>query len=276
MNMEEELSKDCPETENIYSDIIEFDLGTEVEKLKEENSRLEDHIDSLQQDVEKLVEAVKWLKTLQDNLAENISSLFLTAQTELARKDRIIEDLRRKLDDIIFRRDVRKRKPELYSSPDHLSKRARFDPPINVADDRKTIHENNSHDYRGHNKNNFEKDNIDHFNIEERSNVVDEWNDRDGKHENDSTNSRAKSYGQNNTRMKNGNMYDRKEDRYIHSRKEDSRRGDRYSNHYRRTHDRKEFQRTESCQLPRKRNEIVEKETHTSDEEHNVQNLFLL
>ncbi|KAG5890246.1 hypothetical protein JTB14_030173 [Gonioctena quinquepunctata] len=104
MDTEKETSNNSPVTENIYLDVIDFDLGTEVEKLKEENKLLEDHIDSLEGDVEKLTDALQRLKVIQENLARNISSLFLTAKAELARKDRIIDELRNQLDDVLFRR----------------------------------------------------------------------------------------------------------------------------------------------------------------------------
>ncbi|CAH1117412.1 unnamed protein product [Phaedon cochleariae] len=103
------------EVMNIYRDMEDYDLGHEIEKLKEENNMLGNHIVCLEGDVEKLTTALLRLKSLQENLTRNISSLFMTAKKEIERKDRIIADLRSQLDDITFRRmgmRYQKRKPE--------------------------------------------------------------------------------------------------------------------------------------------------------------------
>lgn len=57
------------------------------------------------------------MKQIQNSLATNISSLFKTAKTEVARKDRIIAELRRELDDVLFRRNNNKRRRDNRTSP---------------------------------------------------------------------------------------------------------------------------------------------------------------
>lgn len=44
------------------------------------------------------------MKKTQENLSRNISELYKTAKLEIERKDRMIADLRRKLDDYVLRR----------------------------------------------------------------------------------------------------------------------------------------------------------------------------
>lgn len=65
---------------------------------------LEQNISDLQKDKEKLIEAIDILTTQQNQLKTNISSLYLTAKTEIDRKNRIITELRMELEDLKFRR----------------------------------------------------------------------------------------------------------------------------------------------------------------------------
>lgn len=114
--------------DDVYGDIDDFDLGTEIEKViirykyfnkylnsknifqaYEKNKLLEQNIAILQKDKEKLIEAIDVLTAQQNQLKTNISSLYLTAKTEIDRKNRIITDLRTELEDLKFRR-VGKRK----------------------------------------------------------------------------------------------------------------------------------------------------------------------
>ncbi|CAH1284707.1 unnamed protein product [Diabrotica balteata] len=89
---------------DIYDDFDNFDLGETVEKLKEENEKLKKQIIEQNEDMAKLLKALNDMKTTNDNLRNNISSLLLTAKAELGRKDNTIADLRRDLDNIAFRR----------------------------------------------------------------------------------------------------------------------------------------------------------------------------
>ncbi|XP_072396644.1 uncharacterized protein [Diabrotica undecimpunctata] len=89
---------------DIYDDFDNFDLGETVEKLKEENESLKKQINGQNENMEKLLTALNDMKTTNDNLSNNISSLLLTAKAELGRKDNTIADLRRDLDNIAFRR----------------------------------------------------------------------------------------------------------------------------------------------------------------------------
>ncbi|KAJ8958845.1 hypothetical protein NQ318_019609 [Aromia moschata] len=73
-----------------------------LKKLKNENRLLEDHVKSLESDIEKLTATIVKLKQNQDNLTKNISSLYLTAKAEIERKDRMIVELRDGLGQYIF------------------------------------------------------------------------------------------------------------------------------------------------------------------------------
>ncbi|XP_050514136.1 titin homolog [Diabrotica virgifera virgifera] len=101
MDMEENVEFPISD---IYDDFDNFDLGETVEKLREENESLKKHINEQNEDMEKLVKALNDMKTTNENLKNNISSLLLTAKAELGRKDNTIADLRRDLDNIAFRR----------------------------------------------------------------------------------------------------------------------------------------------------------------------------
>jgi peptidoglycan hydrolase CwlO-like protein len=63
---------------DIYANLEsnEPDLDLEVEKLQQQNSDLQLHIESLECDVEKLCSKIMDMKKTQDNLAKNISELF--------------------------------------------------------------------------------------------------------------------------------------------------------------------------------------------------------
>ncbi|KAJ8985821.1 hypothetical protein NQ317_012061 [Molorchus minor] len=89
---------------NVYDDIDDFDLGEEIERCSHKVT---------QEDVEKLTATVEKLNSNQDILKTNISRLFLTAKEEIARKDRMIADLRSQLDDICFRRNMPDSRPDL-------------------------------------------------------------------------------------------------------------------------------------------------------------------
>lgn len=65
---------------------------------------LENHVKSLNEDIQKLCQELLSMKDKEINLKKNISELFNTAKLEIKRKDNIIADLRRQLDDYAFRR----------------------------------------------------------------------------------------------------------------------------------------------------------------------------
>lgn len=70
----------------------------------DKNRLLEENIEVLKNDNETLIGALRQLTNEKNNLIKNISSLYLTAQTEINRKNRIITDLRTQLEDLQFRR----------------------------------------------------------------------------------------------------------------------------------------------------------------------------
>nr|CAI5852289.1 unnamed protein product [Callosobruchus analis] len=92
------------DNEGIYDDIEDFDLGKEVDKLKAENVELEKRIDKLVAAIKKQSADLVDMRKTQQNLENNISSLYNTAKGEIDRKNRQIAELQRELDDIKFRR----------------------------------------------------------------------------------------------------------------------------------------------------------------------------
>ncbi|XP_023310129.1 transcriptional regulator ATRX-like, partial [Anoplophora glabripennis] len=119
---------DQEEEINIYDDICNFDLGEEIERLKAENKKLEEHICSLKADIDRLNGTIAELKVTQNNLTKNISSLFMTAKTEIERKNRMIEELREKVENRglrSFKPDFKKRK-DRENSPSEANKSKRY------------------------------------------------------------------------------------------------------------------------------------------------------
>lgn len=97
-------------------------------QANERNSLLEHDISTLQQEKDRLIEAMQILTTEQNNLKKNISSLYLTAKTEIDRKNRVINELRMELEDLKFRR-VGKRKWHPTSEEQRPAKVSKTEPP---------------------------------------------------------------------------------------------------------------------------------------------------
>ncbi|XP_056630184.1 putative uncharacterized protein DDB_G0282133 [Diorhabda sublineata] len=93
--------------DNLYDDFEDFDLGQTVERLKKEIKMLRDCIKEQNRDIAKLADTIVELKTTNETLSNNISSLYSTAKSEIDRKDRLIAELRREKDNITFRRQDR-------------------------------------------------------------------------------------------------------------------------------------------------------------------------
>lgn len=75
--------------------------------MENRNEKLVKHVESLNEDIGKLCKELLSMKETENNLKKNISELFNTAKSEIQRKDEVIADLRRKLDDFAFRRGGR-------------------------------------------------------------------------------------------------------------------------------------------------------------------------
>lgn len=69
---------------------------------------MENENQSLKQEVQNLKDAILVQKKIEAALTKNISSLFLTAKAEVARKDRQIAKLTETVDNMYFRRKVMK------------------------------------------------------------------------------------------------------------------------------------------------------------------------
>ncbi|KAF2900259.1 hypothetical protein ILUMI_05927 [Ignelater luminosus] len=91
----------------IYDDLVNTDLGEKVLQLQQQNDSLHDHIEALEKDVHKLCKELIQMKKIEQNLKRNISELYKTAKTEIARKDRMIAELRSQLENVQFRRNSR-------------------------------------------------------------------------------------------------------------------------------------------------------------------------
>ncbi|CAG9858485.1 unnamed protein product [Phyllotreta striolata] len=91
---------------DIYEELddSEYDLGTKIENCQKENEELQKHIESQEANLIRLKEALEVVQEEKGSLEKNLSSLLKTAKSELERKDAIIADLQRQLDNITFRR----------------------------------------------------------------------------------------------------------------------------------------------------------------------------
>lgn len=87
---------------------------------------MHEHIQSLESDIEKLCSKITEMKRVQTNLTKNISELYKTAKAEIDRKDRMINDLRSKLEESEAQRNFfsvsLKRQKEFGATDRHLQK----------------------------------------------------------------------------------------------------------------------------------------------------------
>ncbi|XP_015124010.1 titin homolog [Diachasma alloeum] len=110
--MEEEI--------DIYGDLDHLDedkleITPQVTReLQQENAELQKKIEELSSELERIT---KYSKSLE----ANISSLHKTAKVEIARKDRMITDLRQQLDNAAFRRNTNFRIPKRIPRPSVIS-----------------------------------------------------------------------------------------------------------------------------------------------------------
>lgn len=72
--------------------------------MEEKNKALTVQIEQLTQSLSVVTKDLEQVKKINAQLQENISKLFNTAKTELARKTQMITDLQQQLDDLLFRR----------------------------------------------------------------------------------------------------------------------------------------------------------------------------
>ncbi|KAK0086309.1 hypothetical protein PV325_003381 [Microctonus aethiopoides] len=88
---------------DIYGDLTNFEEKTSDDRsesyleLKKKCAALEDKVTNLEKELESL-------RTIKNTLEVNLSSLMKTAKTEIARKDRMIAELRAQVENVIFRR----------------------------------------------------------------------------------------------------------------------------------------------------------------------------
>ncbi|KAK0179842.1 hypothetical protein PV327_005553 [Microctonus hyperodae] len=89
---------------DIYGDLTNFeekpsdDCSESNSELKKKCAALEDKVTSLEKELESL-------RKIKNTLEVNLSSLMKTAKTEIARKDRMIAELRTEIENTIFRRN---------------------------------------------------------------------------------------------------------------------------------------------------------------------------
>ncbi|KAK9888633.1 hypothetical protein WA026_000861 [Henosepilachna vigintioctopunctata] len=119
---------------SIYDDLMgQGDLGLIIHNLQIRNKHLQQHVTSLEEDIQKLCDKITEMKQTQENLSRNISELYKTAKNEIDRKDRLIAELQSRLDDMIFKRNTApsnfgfKRQREEVTHPGETYKRLRSD-----------------------------------------------------------------------------------------------------------------------------------------------------
>ncbi|XP_046475639.1 uncharacterized protein FLASH [Neodiprion pinetum] len=88
---------------DIYADLPSFNLG-DSENPIEANKEISEKCATLEKQVADLTQALESLRKVNKTLEVNISSLLQTARAEIARKDRMINEIRRELDSMRFRR----------------------------------------------------------------------------------------------------------------------------------------------------------------------------
>ncbi|XP_071053120.1 uncharacterized protein [Onthophagus taurus] len=90
---------------DIYADLDQIDFAEKYAELQEINETHIKNIESLTNEVNTLNKKLKEFQTTQEKITRNLSELFKTAKAEIARKDRMIAELRKQVDDILFRRN---------------------------------------------------------------------------------------------------------------------------------------------------------------------------
>ncbi|XP_012261393.2 uncharacterized protein LOC105689153 [Athalia rosae] len=136
---------------DIYADLPSF--NEDNENHAEKNKILSENCVELEKKVDDLTQSLEAVKKTNHNLEVNLSSLLQTAKAEIARKDRMIADLRKELEDIRFRRGSnnrpahrsppRKKREEIFKSKDNSVQIPKVpdltefvcDPPVSDDDD---------------------------------------------------------------------------------------------------------------------------------------------
>ncbi|XP_046980617.1 uncharacterized protein LOC124545718 [Schistocerca americana] len=101
------------EDDEIYKNLPDFKYDDTLKKLENANKELQDRIRHLEKQWHETAEENLKLKEENRQLHENISSLLKTANNELKRKDRVIEELRKENNQLIFRRKKISHKTEV-------------------------------------------------------------------------------------------------------------------------------------------------------------------
>jgi len=98
-------SAECEDEVDIYGDLPNVPcIEDNIIELEETKKVLEDEVKRLKEKLEEVTIERNELKFKNKNLGLNISTLYKTATAEIERKDKLIAQLRREKDNIIFRR----------------------------------------------------------------------------------------------------------------------------------------------------------------------------
>ncbi|EFN66482.1 hypothetical protein EAG_10976 [Camponotus floridanus] len=127
---------------DIYADLPSFNFNLDkndqpcnCEKLKKELSSLKSELENIQK--------------IKENLEKNISSLLKTARGEIARKDKMISDLRKRLDDATFRRNNKGESRDFFYKSSHqqhtIVEKYEDAPLIHSQEDETVSHETEFH-----------------------------------------------------------------------------------------------------------------------------------
>ncbi|GLV37769.1 hypothetical protein CBL_06529 [Carabus blaptoides fortunei] len=99
--------------DDIYGDLDDFDIGDTISKFEENKKALTQLVEESQKRIDSLSDEVSVLNKINKNLKVNISELYKTAKAEIERKSRQLADLRREVDDTLFRRGIKKKITEV-------------------------------------------------------------------------------------------------------------------------------------------------------------------
>ncbi|XP_071442411.1 uncharacterized protein DDB_G0284459-like [Hetaerina americana] len=96
---------------DIYGDLPNFQFDDAFKKLEQDKAYLQNKVEVLGSKLEEMKKENEKLAAKVRALGKNISCLYKTAQREIERKEKIIADLRKERDDLLFRRGLQDSKP---------------------------------------------------------------------------------------------------------------------------------------------------------------------
>ncbi|XP_017887033.1 uncharacterized protein DDB_G0287625 isoform X2 [Ceratina calcarata] len=102
---QEQKIKHMEDDIDIYEDLPAFGTETDENFTNNKESIIGEQLE-LKKQIEELTEKIANFKKINESLEKNLFSLLKTAKAEISRKDRMIDELKKKLDDITFKRHM--------------------------------------------------------------------------------------------------------------------------------------------------------------------------